>query len=80
MDGKLTVFPALEREDIGEGGEVWLVSVDPTLGPEMKKIPPAVVVHDDVVGIVPLKVIGRITDSSNFVTIGRPEGFNVLAW
>ena len=43
-------------------GEVWLVSLDPTLGDEMSKTRPAVIVSDDAIGTLRLKVIVPITD------------------
>ncbi|MBI5649071.1 MAG: type II toxin-antitoxin system PemK/MazF family toxin [Chloroflexi bacterium] len=43
-------------------GEVWLVNLDPTIGAEIKKTRPAVIVNDDAIGILPLKVIVPITD------------------
>jgi len=43
-------------------GEVWLINLDPTVGAEIKKTRPAVVVNDDAVGILPLKVIVPITE------------------
>lgn len=43
-------------------GEVWLVNLNPTKGQEISKIRPAVIVNNDVVGILPLKVIVPITD------------------
>lgn len=43
-------------------GEVWLINLDPTLGSEIKKTRPAVIVNDDAIGILPLKVIVPITD------------------
>lgn len=43
-------------------GEVWLINLSPTLGAEMQKTRPAVIVNDDEVGILPLKVIVPITD------------------
>ena len=43
-------------------GEVWLVNLDPTIGAEIKKTRPAVIVNDDAVGILPLKVIVPITE------------------
>jgi mRNA interferase MazF len=42
--------------------EVWLITLDPTVGAEIKKTRPAVIVNDDAVGILPLKVIVPITD------------------
>jgi len=43
-------------------GEVWLINLDPTVGAEIKKTRPAVIVNDDAVGILPLKVIVPITE------------------
>ncbi len=43
-------------------GEVWLVNLDPTIGSEIKKTRPAVIVSSDLVGILPLKVIVPLTD------------------
>lgn len=42
--------------------EIWLISLDPTIGAEIRKTRPAVVVNDDALGILPLKVIVPITD------------------
>ncbi len=43
-------------------GEIWLINLDPTLGAEIKKIRPAVIVNDDALGRLPLKIIVPITD------------------
>lgn len=43
-------------------GEVWLINLDPTVGSENRKTRPAVIVNDDAVGILPLKVIVPITE------------------
>lgn len=43
-------------------GEIWLVNLEPTIGAEIKKTRPAVIVNDDAIGILPLKVIVPITD------------------
>ena len=42
--------------------EIWLINLSPTLGAEMQKTRPAVIVNDDGVGILPLKIIVPITD------------------
>ena len=42
--------------------EVWLINLDPTVGAEIKKVRPAIVVSDDAIGILPLKVIVPITE------------------
>ena len=43
-------------------GEVWLIDLDPTVGSEIRKTRPAVIVNDDAVGVLPLKVIVPVTD------------------
>jgi mRNA interferase MazF len=43
-------------------GEIWLVRLDPTVGTEISKTRPAVIVNDNAIGILPLKVIVPITD------------------
>lgn len=43
-------------------GEVWLVNFDPTMGAEIRKTRPAVVISSDAVGKLPLKLIAPITD------------------
>ena len=43
-------------------GEIWLVNLDPTIGSEIRKTRPAVIVSSDLVGILPLKVIVPFTE------------------
>ena len=43
-------------------GEIWLVSLDPTIGSELKKTRPAIIVNDNTVGRLPLKIIVPLTD------------------
>ena len=43
-------------------GEIWLVSLDPTIGAEIKKTRPAIIVNDNSLGKLPLKVIVPLTD------------------
>ncbi len=43
-------------------GEVWSVSLDPTVGAEIRKTRPVIIVSDDVVGKLPLKIIVPLTD------------------
>ncbi|HLP91310.1 MAG TPA: type II toxin-antitoxin system PemK/MazF family toxin [Nostocaceae cyanobacterium] len=43
-------------------GEIWLTNFDPTIGAEIKKIRPAVIVSSDSVGKLPIKLIAPITD------------------
>ena len=43
-------------------GEVWLVRFDPSVGAEMQKVRPAVVVNVPGVGRLPLCIVAPITD------------------
>ncbi len=43
-------------------GEVWLVNLDPTVGAEIRKTRPAIIVNDDRLGKLPLKIIVPLTD------------------
>ncbi len=42
--------------------EIWLINLDPTIGAEIKKIRPAVIVNDDALGKLPLRIIIPLTD------------------
>lgn len=43
-------------------GEVWLVNLEPTVGSEIKKTRPSIIVNDNDLGTLPLKVIVPLTD------------------
>ena len=43
-------------------GEIWLINLDPTVGAEIKKSRPAIIVNEDAIGILPLRVIVPLTD------------------
>ena len=43
-------------------GEIWLINLDPTIGAEIKKTRPALLVSDDNLGKLPLRVIVPITE------------------
>lgn len=42
--------------------EIWLINLDPTIGAEIQKTRPAIIVNDNSVGKLPLKIIVPITD------------------
>ena len=42
--------------------EIWLINLDPTIGAEIKKTRPAIIVNDNALGKLPLKIIVQITD------------------
>jgi mRNA interferase MazF len=43
-------------------GEIWLVNLDPTVGAEIQKTRPAIVISSDYIGKLPLKLMVPITD------------------
>ncbi len=47
-------------------GDIWLVNFDPTVGTEIQKIRPTVVVSSDAVGRLPIKLVAPITDWKDY--------------
>jgi mRNA interferase MazF len=47
---------------IAKRGEIWLVNFDPTIGTEIRKTRPAVVISSDAVGRLPIKLVAPLTD------------------
>ena len=43
-------------------GEIWTINLDPSVGAEMKKSRPALIINTDSLGKLPLKIIAPITD------------------
>jgi len=70
--------------DLPRRGEIWLVNFDPTIGAEIKKIRPAIVISSDSVGKLPIKLIAPITEwktyfSQNFWHVKiEPNSINGL--
>ncbi len=42
--------------------EIWLINLDPTIGSEIGKTRPALIVNDDELGILPLRIVVPLTD------------------
>lgn len=53
-------------------GEIWLVNLEPTIGAEIKKARPAIIISDDRIGKLPLRVVVPLTDWK--------ERFDVAEW
>jgi mRNA interferase MazF len=47
-------------------GEIWIVNFDPTVGREIQKTRPAVVVSSNAAGKLPIKLIAPITDWKSY--------------
>ncbi len=43
-------------------GEIWRINLDPTIDAEIRKTRPVIIVNDDEIGILLLKVVVPITD------------------
>ena len=43
-------------------GEIWLINLDPTIGAEIAKKRPALIVSEDGVGKLPLRIVAPITN------------------
>jgi mRNA interferase MazF len=43
-------------------GDIWQIGLDPAIGAEMKKTRPALLINNDALGKLPLKIIVPITD------------------
>lgn len=53
-------------------GDIWLINLEPTLGAEIKKTRPAIIVNDDTLGRLPLKIVVPITEWK--------ESYGVAPW
>ena len=66
-------------------GDIYLINLDPTIGAEIKKNRPAIIVSADELGKLPLKVIVPITDWKDHYSIAPwmikliPDSFNGLS-
>src|SRR4026207_1909929 len=66
-------------------GEIWLVNLDPTIGSEIKKTRPAVIISSDLVGILPLKIIVPFTgwkdrcEAAGWMVCIEPDEINGLS-
>jgi len=48
-------------------GEIWLVNLDPTLGAEIRKTRPVVVLSSDAVGVLPIKLVAPLTEWKEYL-------------
>ena len=53
-------------------GDIWLVNLEPTIGAEMNKTRPALIINDNKLGKLPLKVIVPIT--------GWKDHYGIAPW
>ena len=48
-------------------GEIWRVSLDPTIGAEIRKTSPVVVVSSDAIGALPIKLVAPLTEWKDYL-------------
>ena len=48
-------------------GDIWKVNLDPTVGTEIKKSRPVVVISSDAVGLLPTKLVAPLTEWKNYL-------------
>jgi mRNA interferase MazF len=48
-------------------GDIWKVNLDPTIGAEIKKTRPVVVVSSDAVGELPIKLVAPLTEWKDYL-------------
>lgn len=66
-------------------GEIWLVTLDPTIGAELQKIRPVVVVSSDAIGVLPIKLVAPLTEWKDYFARNvwhvkvTPDSMNGLA-
>ena len=66
-------------------GEIWLIDLEPTVGAEIRKTRPAVIVNSDALGKLPLSIIVPITDWKDHYSVApwmvqiKPNNANGLS-
>jgi mRNA interferase MazF len=64
--------------------EIWLVNLEPTLGAEIRKTRPVVVVNPDALGALPIRLVAPLTEWKDYFLSNIwhvkvvPDGINKL--
>ncbi len=64
--------------------EIWLINLDPAIGAEIKKTRPCVVINNNDIGLLPLKIVAPLTDhkphydKNPWMLTVNPDKFNNL--
>jgi mRNA interferase MazF len=48
-------------------GDIWTVNLDPTIGSEIRKSRPVVVISSDAVGVLPIKLVAPLTEWRDYL-------------
>jgi mRNA interferase MazF len=66
-------------------GEIWLINLNPTIGDEIKKIRPCVILNNNTVGKLALKIVAPLTDFKEhyklvpWIVVIEPNDINGLS-
>jgi len=66
-------------------GEIWLVNLEPTLGAEIRKTRPVVVISSNAIGVLPIRLVAPISEWKNYFATNVwhvkivPDSINGLA-
>lgn len=47
-------------------GETWLVNLNPTIGTEIRKKRPVIVINSDAVGVLPIRLVAPLTEWKDY--------------
>ena len=65
-------------------GEIWLVNLDPTIGAEIRKTRPVIVISSDAIGALPIKLVAPLTEWKEYLASNvwrvkiKPDSSNQL--
>lgn len=48
-------------------GEIWSVNLDPTIGAEIRKTRPVVIISSDAIGVLPIKLVAPLTEWKDYL-------------
>ncbi|GFZ95652.1 type II toxin-antitoxin system PemK/MazF family toxin [Okeania sp. KiyG1] len=49
----------MSNDNLPKRGDIWLTNFDPTIGSEIRKIRPAIIISSDGIGRLPIKLVGK---------------------
>ncbi|NEO53468.1 MAG: type II toxin-antitoxin system PemK/MazF family toxin [Okeania sp. SIO3B5] len=56
----------MSNDNLPKRGDIWLTNFDPTIGSEIRKIRPAIIISSDGIGRLPIKLIAPTTERNGF--------------
>jgi len=47
-------------------GDIWLVNLDPTIGKEIRKTRPVIVINSNAIGVLPIRLVAPLTEWKDY--------------